>query len=398
MQQEVLALIAAKRDMFVEEWDAVDGRDLMTPETTKWMRISEELMRANFSPCLRDGPACKAKWNLILPDYKRISDYLGRTGRNIPDYWDLSTTQRKEEGLPKQFPQEIFGAIDEWYGNRPIIQPPHVRDLLSPNDNNYRANERVEEGPEDDTSIQDSDDPMDLAAAEADGGTQHGTPPRSPRTGSSTPGPTVRPFVSAGTPLSRARPAIPPGVIPQVISSSDTSSYSLARRPGNTAVKRKTMSGHTIIAEATKATGAVMAKQMEDIAIASRELERSKIEVQLKLFSEQMSYQRQKDLRLYENAVAANENARLSIMKQSDIVHCLSQLSTVLGRSVTRCSTPEDQNETEDTRGQRTTEVPIELMRPPAAVAVEHEEENLKSAPAHQLHEEGLPISEGLNN
>jgi hypothetical protein len=99
-------------------------------------------------------------------------------------------------------------------------------------------------------------------------------------------------------------------------------------------VKRKSVSGHVVIAEATKATGAVMAQQMQDIAEASRDLERSKIEVQLKLFSEQMSYQREKDRRLYENAAIANDNARLSILKQGEMVSCLSHLSTILSNSL----------------------------------------------------------------
>ena len=113
LQNEMFALIAAKREMFLEEKDVVDARDLMTPDNTKWLRISNEVMRAGFSPCVRDGAACKAKWNQIWPDYKRISDYLGCTGRNARDYWDLSPVQRKEEGLPKHFPEDIFTAMDE---------------------------------------------------------------------------------------------------------------------------------------------------------------------------------------------------------------------------------------------------------------------------------------------
>jgi hypothetical protein len=50
------------------------------------------------------------------------------------------------------------------------------------------------------------------------------------------------------------------------------------------------MSGHNLIADATRASGDVMASQMLDMAEASCELERSKIEVQLKLFMEQMAY------------------------------------------------------------------------------------------------------------
>jgi len=94
------------------------------------------------------------------------------------------------------------------------------------------------------------------------------------------------------------------------------------------------MSGHAVIVEATKATCAIMAQQMQDIADASRELKRSKIEVQLKLFSEQMAYQREKDRRLYKNAAIANDNARLSILKQGEMVTCLSHISTILSNSL----------------------------------------------------------------
>jgi hypothetical protein len=54
-----------------------------------------------------------------------------------------------------------------------------------------------------------------------------------------------------------------------------------------------------------------MAMQMRDMAAASRDLEKNKIDVQLKLFLEQMEYQREKDRRLYETSVIANENAPL---------------------------------------------------------------------------------------
>jgi len=73
-----------------------------------------------------------------------------------------------------------------------------------------------------------------------------------------------------------------------------------------------------------------MAGQMREMADASRDLERSKIDMQLKLFSEQMQYQREKDRRLHESSCIANENARLAIEKQGEVVKCLTQLSSVL--------------------------------------------------------------------
>ena len=38
---EMIALVDAKREEFVDEHDAIDGRDLMDSEVTKWKRISD---------------------------------------------------------------------------------------------------------------------------------------------------------------------------------------------------------------------------------------------------------------------------------------------------------------------------------------------------------------------
>lgn len=61
LPQEIAALIAAKREMCLQELDTIDGRDLMTPETSKWIRVSHIVNSAGCSPILRDGPACKTK-------------------------------------------------------------------------------------------------------------------------------------------------------------------------------------------------------------------------------------------------------------------------------------------------------------------------------------------------
>jgi hypothetical protein len=68
-------------------------------------------MRAGHSPCLRDGPACKAKWNQLILDYKRLADYLACTGRNLVQYWDMSTTERIAEGLPRSFSEDLYHQI-----------------------------------------------------------------------------------------------------------------------------------------------------------------------------------------------------------------------------------------------------------------------------------------------
>lgn len=84
---------------------------------------------------------------------------------------------------------------------------------------------------------------------------------------------------------------VPVGVTPHFISSSDNTTPLGRPRSGNTAVKRKNESGPTAMADATRSTGTLMANQMKDMSDASLQVERSKVEVQLKLFEEQMTYQ-----------------------------------------------------------------------------------------------------------
>ena len=45
---EMIALVDAKRDEFLEELDVIDGRDIMDSEVTKWNRISEKIWRRVF--------------------------------------------------------------------------------------------------------------------------------------------------------------------------------------------------------------------------------------------------------------------------------------------------------------------------------------------------------------
>lgn len=50
LQNKFFALIAAKGEVYFEEKDAIDARDLMAPDSTKWLQISHDVMRIGFSP------------------------------------------------------------------------------------------------------------------------------------------------------------------------------------------------------------------------------------------------------------------------------------------------------------------------------------------------------------
>jgi hypothetical protein len=110
----------------LEELDAIDGRDIMHSEATRWTRISEKVMAPGLSSHIRDGTTCKGKWYLILPDYRKITDYHGRSGINSEDHWMLTNDEYVAEKLPKSLSEKIFSQIHEWFGRRPQIQPPHV--------------------------------------------------------------------------------------------------------------------------------------------------------------------------------------------------------------------------------------------------------------------------------
>ena len=47
-----------------------------------------------------------------------------------------------------------------------------------------------------------------------------------------------------------------------------------------------------------------------------------------------MAYAWEKDLRLHESSLMANENAKLAIEKQGDVVKCLTKLTYVLSRGM----------------------------------------------------------------
>jgi hypothetical protein len=182
---------------------------------------------AGFSPIPRGGSAYKTKWNQLVPDYKRIAYHLSRTGRNVVDYWDLSCVERKAEGIPRVFAHDVYEAIHEWYGNRAMIQPPHVGDTLAPSDINYRpallqAQQEYEGGSEPDT-----EDPTDFPPPDTVHATEDTTPPRSPRVPLSTHSRSTGPSEHVGTPQSRPYIGLPPSITPHYINSLESSHFAV---------------------------------------------------------------------------------------------------------------------------------------------------------------------------
>ena len=167
---------------------------------------------------------------------------------------------------------------------------------------------------------------------------------------------------------------LPAGVTAHVISSFDIVDVGIPGRPSSIAVRHKSMSGHSIMAEATRATGNVMAGEMRVVAEVGRELERSKIQVQLNLFDKQMEFNRERDRRLHENAAVVNENAKLAIQKQGQVVQCLAHIAHVLRSGLSHRHTPP--STAKHAPGTLNTAAPstIEALNPPKEVSGETEE------------------------
>ncbi len=60
----------------------VDGRDQFETAVNKCKNISKAVMKASYSEHTRNGPACKDKWHTIASDFKKIYDFMARTGNN----------------------------------------------------------------------------------------------------------------------------------------------------------------------------------------------------------------------------------------------------------------------------------------------------------------------------
>ena len=133
---------------------------------------------------------------------------------------------------------------------------------------------------------------------------------------------------------------------------SDSSHSITKRRIVNTAIRRKSTGGVSALLEVAKSSGEAIATTMREMTSVTKETESNKLEVQLRLFSEQMAYQRERDMRVYEQSLLAADNACLAILKQGEIVKALGNISSVLslglrGRNdlIQRASSPEPSNE-----------------------------------------------------
>jgi hypothetical protein len=74
----------------------------METATQKWTKIATDVSNAGFSTQYMGAMECKDKWQTLLAEYKKISDFGGATG-NTEDYFHMPSKRRKELTIPPNF-------------------------------------------------------------------------------------------------------------------------------------------------------------------------------------------------------------------------------------------------------------------------------------------------------
>jgi hypothetical protein len=96
----------------------------------KWQKISNFVNAAQDALCnWRSPQGCKDKWASLYADYKHVKDYK-KTTRYNKDYFNMSTSQRKELGLLLNLQQVHYNQMDCFFTQRPCLNPLRACDLL----------------------------------------------------------------------------------------------------------------------------------------------------------------------------------------------------------------------------------------------------------------------------
>lgn len=75
-------------------------------------------------------------------------------------------------------------------------------------------------------------------------------------------------------------------------------------------IRRKSLESPSTIVEVTKAFTEALANQLKAMVSTTKQTEFNKLEAQLKLFAEQMTYQREHDMRMYAQGLLTTYKVR----------------------------------------------------------------------------------------
>ncbi|KAJ6329778.1 hypothetical protein OIU76_008580 [Salix suchowensis] len=98
--------------ILVNEIAAVEKDCLKALSTyQKWKIIVDNCVVLDVA---RNLNQCRTKWNSLLNEYNLIKDWDKESESRSDLYWSLESERRKEFGLPENFNEELFRAIDDY--------------------------------------------------------------------------------------------------------------------------------------------------------------------------------------------------------------------------------------------------------------------------------------------
>jgi hypothetical protein len=129
-------LLIAKKGEVEYEKNVFDKRERMKSAIFKWNLIAEVVMRESKSRNVWNREACENKWNSLIHDFRKISDYQARIGHNI-SYFQLNPKEKEKAKLPKSFYEPHYDFMASFLNERPSFNPPHARDWSLDKDTEY---------------------------------------------------------------------------------------------------------------------------------------------------------------------------------------------------------------------------------------------------------------------
>jgi hypothetical protein len=124
------------------------------------------------------------------------------------------------------------------------------------------------------------------------------------------------------------------GGVPHINLSSSQSGSDYRRTMQGTGQRRRNKAAHTVMAEATTASSEKLLEGLKEINATTREMEKNRVDKQLQIFSQDMSYRREHDRLHMEYKVDRDcqslENTRLSILNQGNVVYAITNLAKAI--------------------------------------------------------------------
>ncbi|KAL3684249.1 hypothetical protein R1sor_002271 [Riccia sorocarpa] len=149
---ESLVLQAAKRENSERQYNRGHKEKQMSA-AERWQAVEDYCWSNGVH---RSGQQCRDRWDKLSADFKKISDYEKQNVIGQRSYWLMTPEEKKAKRLPTVFWEEVFAAMNEWFGKtRNIDLRVVIHDSSLPDqqleDEGFQGTDEDEQGSEPDS-------------------------------------------------------------------------------------------------------------------------------------------------------------------------------------------------------------------------------------------------------